>query len=66
MFSNLYTIASPLDQFEIRDLISLDVQVLSNLHLSITNITLYLTISLILVLNLILLSDNFNRVVSNN
>lgn len=66
MFSNLYTIASPLDQFEIRDLISLDVPVLSNLHLSITNITLYLTISLILVLNLILLSDNFNRVVSNN
>lgn len=38
------TITSPLDQFEIRDLVSLDAPILGNIHLSITNIGLYLTI----------------------
>ncbi len=35
-------VLSPLDQFEIRDLISIDAPVIDNLHLSITNIALYL------------------------
>ena len=64
--THIYFIASPLDQFEIRDLISLDAPILSNLHFSITNITLYLAISFIIVLNVLLLSDNSNKIISNN
>ena len=58
-------ITSPLDQFEIRNLLSLDAPVLGNLSISLTNIGLYLTIGgyLILVLNLI--ATNNNRIVSN-
>lgn len=61
-FSN---IISPLDQFEIRNLISLDAPVLGNLSLSLTNIGLYLTIAGYLVLMISLVSNNNNRVVSN-
>ena len=59
-------IASPLDQFEIRNLISLDAPILGNLHISLTNIGLYLIIGTFLVLGLNLLSTNYNKVVSNN
>ena len=61
-FSN---IISPLDQFEIRNLISLDAPVLGNLSISLTNIGLYLTIAGYLVFIISLLSNNNNRVVSN-
>ena len=46
-------IISPLDQFEVRNFISLDAPVLGNLQISLTNITVYLlvTTSLILLLN---------------
>ncbi|CAL3972185.1 unnamed protein product [Diplocarpon coronariae] len=41
----LYTgITSPLDQFEIRNLLSLDAPIFGNLHISLTNIGLYLTL----------------------
>jgi len=44
-FANLNReIVSPLNQFEIRDLLSLDAPVLGNLHISITNIGLFLMI----------------------
>ena len=63
----IYTqIASPLDQFEIRDLLSLDVPILANLRLSLTNIGLYLTIAVVLVLLLNLFPINYNKIVSNN
>lgn len=61
-FSN---IISPLDQFEIRNLISLDAPILGNLSISLTNIGLYLTIAGYLVLMISLVSNNNNRVVSN-
>ena len=61
-FSN---IISPLDQFEIRNLISLDAPVLGNLSISLTNIGLYLTIAGYLVFMISLVSNNNNRVVSN-
>lgn len=57
---------SPLDQFEIRDLVSLDAPLINNLHISITNIGLYLTIGTLLVLTLNILATNYNKVVSNN
>lgn len=62
IFSN---IISPLDQFEIRNLISLDAPVLGNLSLSLTNIGLYLSIAGLLVFVISLMSNNNNRVVSN-
>ncbi|RKF63911.1 ATP synthase subunit a [Golovinomyces cichoracearum] len=55
----------PLDQFEIRNLVSLDAPVLGNLSISLTNIGLYLTIAGVLVFTISLLSNNNNRVVSN-
>jgi F-type H+-transporting ATPase subunit a len=66
MKNNFAIITSPLDQFEVRDLISLDAPILGNLHLSITNIGLYLTIASIIVFGLSLLSTNYNKLVSNN
>lgn len=59
-------ISSPLTQFEIRDLLSIDLPILSDLHISITNIGLYLTIGLIFTLILSILSINNNKLVSNN
>ena len=58
-------ITSPLDQFEIRNLLSIDAPVLANLHISLTNIGLYLTIAASLVLSLNLLATNYNKVISN-
>lgn len=59
-------ILSPLDQFEIRDLLSLDAPIFGNLHISITNIGLYLTIAGLFILVMNLLSTNYNKLVSNN
>lgn len=56
--------ASPLDQFTIRDLISLDI--LGTINISLTNIGLYLIISTIIILTLYLISNNYGKVVSNN
>ena len=56
---------SPLDQFEIRNLLSLDAPILGNLSLSLTNIGLYLTIGGYLVFVLNLISTNNNKIVSN-
>ena len=67
MYSQMFTsITSPLDQFEIRNLLSLDAPLLGNLHISLTNIGLYLTIGAFLVLTSSVLATNYNKVVSNN
>jgi F-type H+-transporting ATPase subunit a len=57
---------SPLDQFEIRDLINIDAPILGYLHLSITNIGLYLIIATFLAFFLNILATNYSQVVSNN
>ena len=59
-------ITSPLDQFEIRDLISLNAPVLGNLSLSLTNIGLYLTLGGYLVFIISIMSTNNNKIVSNS
>jgi F-type H+-transporting ATPase subunit a len=59
-------IFSPLDQFEVRDLLSLDLGVFGNFHIAITNIGMYLTIGLVLLLAVNILSTNYNKLVSNN
>lgn len=69
-FSNEYYLTcavetiSPLDQFEIRDLLSLDASIL-NLHVALTNIGFYLTSGTLIVITLNLLATNYNRVISN-
>ncbi len=59
-------VSSPLDQFEIRDLFSLNANLLGNLHLSLTNIGLYLSISIFLILIYSLLATNNNKIIPNN
>ena len=68
MFSNtnLFTeIRSPLDQFEIRDILNLEV-LGGNLHLSLTNIGFYLIIGALITIILSLVATNYNKLVSNN
>jgi F-type H+-transporting ATPase subunit a len=65
--NNLYTtITSPLDQFEIRNLLSLDAPVLGDIYLSITNISLYLTIGILVGFSFNILATNYNKIISNN
>lgn len=64
--NHFVNITSPLDQFEIRNLLSLDAPILGNLAISLTNIGLYLTIAGFVILVLNLIATNNNRVVSNS
>jgi len=57
---------SPLDQFEVRDLLSLNAPILGNLSLSLTNIGLYLVLGGYLVLMLSLVATNNEKVISNS
>jgi len=59
-------ITSPLDQFEIRNLISLDAPILGNLHISLTNIGLYLIIGVIITLIFNILATNYNKIIPNS
>ncbi len=58
-------ILSPLDQFDIKNLINLELNILGNLQISLTNIGLYLTISAGLVLAISLMATNYNKIVAN-
>jgi F-type H+-transporting ATPase subunit a len=62
---NLNIVLSPLDQFEIRDLISLNINVIRNSQISLTNIGLYIIITLLIILGINLLTTNYNKLVSN-
>lgn len=65
MYNPSFTeILSPLDQFEIRNLLSINAPVLANINISLTNIGLYLTIGAIVILFLNLIAINYNIVVS--
>ena len=58
-------INSPLDQFEIRDILNLEI-LGGNFHLSLTNIGFYLLIGATIILTSGLLATNYNKLVSNN
>ena len=58
-------ISSPLDQFEVSPLLSLDLPIIANIHISLTNIGLYLIIASLISLITNLLATNYNKVVSN-
>jgi F-type H+-transporting ATPase subunit a len=66
MMISFLHIISPLDQFEIRNLISINAPILGNLSLSLTNIGLYLTLGGYLVFVLSLIGNNNEKLVSNS
>ena len=61
-----FEINSPLDQFEIKNLLSFDAPILANLHISLNNIGLYLTIATFIVLSLSFLAINYSNVIANS
>ena len=48
----IFYINSPLDQFEIRELLTLNGPLLLNIHISLINISLYVIIATLIILNL--------------
>jgi F-type H+-transporting ATPase subunit a len=60
-----YLIISPLDQFEIRNLFSINAPILGNINLSITTIGLYLLIATALAFFFSVLSTNYSRIAPN-
>ena len=60
------TIKSPLDQFEINNLLSLDAPILANLHISLTNVGLYLTITACVALIINLIVTNYSKIIANS
>jgi F-type H+-transporting ATPase subunit a len=63
---NLFLITNPLDQFEIRDLISINAPILGNLYISLTNILLYLLISFTIIVLLTSMTNNNRKLVYTN
>lgn len=59
---NYHTIISPLDQFEIRNLFSIDTPLLGNMNLSINNIGLYMTIAAFISFYFSILAINHSRI----
>jgi F-type H+-transporting ATPase subunit a len=58
-------ILSPLDQFEIRDLLSVDIGILGNSHFAVTNIFLYISLATIIILSFNAINNNFGKLVPN-
>nr|YP_009582587.1 ATP synthase F0 subunit a [Dactylellina haptotyla]QBL01972.1 ATP synthase F0 subunit a [Dactylellina haptotyla] len=65
MYNTIIAASNPLDQFEIRNIIGVDFSILNNLHLSLSNIGLYLIISLILNFMFTLLTENNEKLLMN-
>ncbi len=57
---------NPLEQFEIRDFITLDAPILFNLHLSLTNISAYLITSFLLIVLINLLTGRYSSLIYKN
>jgi F-type H+-transporting ATPase subunit a len=49
LYKNILQIATPLDQFEIRDYIMIDAPILGNIHISLTNLGLYITTAFVII-----------------
>ena len=64
--TNLNFITNPLEQFEIRDLISINAPLLGNLYISLTNIVLYLIISFLIIVTLSSITNKHRKLVYNN
>lgn len=66
LLNPLTFISSPLDQFEIITLLSLDAPILANMEITLTNIGFYLIVGVILAFLLNQLATNYYQIVSNN
>ena len=64
MFKN-ETILSPLDQFEIRNLFSIDSPILANMNFSITNISFYMIVASYLIFCFSILTNNSSKITPN-
>lgn len=64
--NNLENIISPLDQFEIRNFLSIDAPIMGNLSISLTNIGFYILIGGYMVFILSVLATNNNKIISNS
>jgi F-type H+-transporting ATPase subunit a len=64
--NSLSFISSPLDQFEIRTLLSLDAPILANMEITVTNIVFYLIVGVSIAFILNGLATNYYQIVSNN
>ncbi len=62
----IYLNKSPLDQFTIRNLITIKADLLGNIQLSLTNIGLFLMITTTIIFLLYILATNYNIVTPNN
>ena len=63
---NIVYVTSPLDQFEIRNFIVLELPILNYIQISLTNIGFYLIISLSIALILNILANNSNKILANS
>lgn len=59
-------ILSPLDQFEIRDIISVNISFLGDSHWALTNMGIFLTVGMLFILGYALLATNHNSIIPNN
>jgi len=63
--NNLF-IFSPLSQFEVTNLIGVNAPILGNLHLNLTNLSLYSIFVLLTILGLHMYANNDNKIIPNN
>jgi F-type H+-transporting ATPase subunit a len=63
--NNLF-IFSPLSQFEVTNLIGVNAPILGNLHLNLTNLSLYSIFVLITILGLHIYANNSNKIIPSN
>ena len=63
--NNLF-IFSPLSQFEVSNLIGVNAPILGNLHLNLTNLSLYSIFVVLTILGLHLYANNDNKIIPNN
>lgn len=62
---NFNTVLNPLEQFEIKDFLSLNLNIL-NTKLSLTNFGLYLMISAFIIVGVNILITSYNKLISNS
>jgi len=63
--NNLF-ILSPLSQFEVTNLIGVNAPILGNLHLNLTNLSLYSIFVVLTILGLHIYANNDNKIIPNN
>ena len=64
--NQINVIKSPLDQFMIRDYLSVHAPILGNLNICFTNMVLYLILSTYITVTLAFLTTNYNKVIAHN